>query len=450
MALGPNHNDGTALIAELAWFTKVLETRLKLYFGHDCEYRDITEVLPPELVDQKEPYTELVKRFGLNFEQRLLLITALVPHLQPQLLDPFFVKNSTYDREFTEFGGHKGKNHAGFLPTGETVLFLFSGDDLGRRLHYQHLFDNDQPVIRHRVLAFESTQAGEPPMSGLLTVTESYLHYILTGQKQKMSFSTDFPAQLIITEMDWEDLILEKATHDQIDEILVWIEYGDTLLDDWNMRPKIKPGYRSLFYGPPGTGKTLTASLLGKATNRDVYRIDLSKVVSKYIGETEKNLAKVFDLAENKQWILFFDEADALFGKRTNVSNSHDRYANQEVSYLLQRIEDFPGIVVLASNMRSNLDDAFTRRFQSIIHFAMPEPKERLQLWKNGFSEHSVLDGDVDLRQIADSYELAGGSVMNVIRYSSLMALKHRSNSIKLEDLETGIRKEFQKEGKTV
>ncbi len=116
-------------------------------------------------------------------------------------------------------------------------------------------------------------------------------------------------------------------------------------------------------------GKSLTASLLGKSANMDVYRIDLSKVVSKYIGETEKNLSNIFDMAENKDWILFFDEADALFGKRTSASDSKDRYANQEVADLLQRIEDFPGIVILATNLKSNLDEAFARRFQSMIYF---------------------------------------------------------------------------------
>ncbi len=440
----------TILTAELEWFTEVLETRMKLYFGHDCDYDEIGEVAPPDLTNNEEPYALLVKNLDLNFEQRLLLILALLPHLQPQLLDPFFVKNSTYDREFTEFGGYKVKSHSGFLPTGETVLFLFAGDDLARRLSYQHLFDRDQPLIKHRILSLGAPEHGEPPMSGLLTISESYLHYLLTGQEQKMSFSIDFPAQLITTEMDWDDLVLERSTRDQIDEILVWIEHGDTLLHDWNMRRKIKPGYRSLFYGPPGTGKTLTATLLGKATSRDVYRIDLSKVVSKYIGETEKNLSKVFDLAENKHWILFFDEADALFGKRTNVSNSHDRYANQEVSYLLQRIEDFPGVVILASNMRSNLDEAFTRRFQSIILFPMPAHNERLQLWRQGFSEYSTLDKAIDLERIARNHEMSGGSVMNVIRYSSLMALKRKSQLIQLEDLEIGIKKEFQKEGKTI
>jgi len=233
-------------------------------------------------------------------------------------------------------------------------------------------------------------------------------------------------------------------------EIKSWLAHGETLLYELGLAKKIKPGYRSLFHGPPGTGKTLTASLLGKSFERDVYRIDLSAVISKYIGETEKNLEKIFQKAELRDWILFFDEADALFGKRTKISSSHDRFANQEVSYLLQRVEDYPGVVILASNMRANLDDAFVRRFQSIIHFPMPDARERQQLWQSAFSEKTPLQENIDLKEISARYELSGGSIMNVVRYATLRALERGERVITNADLQEGIRKEFQKEGKTI
>jgi SpoVK/Ycf46/Vps4 family AAA+-type ATPase len=235
----------------------------------------------------------------------------------------------------------------------------------------------------------------------------------------------------------------------QILEIKTWIEYGDVLLYELQLGKKLKPGYRTLFYGSAGTGKTLTASLLGKVTGRDVYYIDLSMVVSKYVGETEKNLEKIFRQAENKDWILFFDEADALFGKRTKVNDAHDRFANQEVSYLLQRVEDYTGVVILATNQRSNLDDAFNRRFQSIIHFPMPRQSERLRLWEKGFSQKTRLAENVDLLEISAEYELSGGAIMNIVRYSTLMALKKDCRTIDGKDIQDGIRKELQKEGKT-
>jgi SpoVK/Ycf46/Vps4 family AAA+-type ATPase len=182
----------------------------------------------------------------------------------------------------------------------------------------------------------------------------------------------------------------------------------------------------------------------------DVYRIDLSMIVSKYIGETEKNLGKVFDQAMNKNWILFFDEADSLFGKRTQTSSSNDRFANQEVSYLLQKIEDFPGIIVLATNLKANMDDAFSRRFQNMVYFTIPDAKQREIIWKNAFSNKSILDKNVHLEEIADKYEIAGGSIINVIRYCSLKALKRNDNIIKKNDIITGIKKELLKEGKTI
>jgi SpoVK/Ycf46/Vps4 family AAA+-type ATPase len=181
-----------------------------------------------------------------------------------------------------------------------------------------------------------------------------------------------------------------------------------------------------------------------------VYCVDLSLVVSKYIGETEKNLAGVFDQAESNDWILFFDEADALFGKRTQTSSSHDRYANQEVAYLLQRMEGFPGIVILATNLKGNIDEAFARRFQSMIYFPMPGPDQRLELWSNAFSKELKLEPAVDLKAIAHEFELAGGAIINVLRYASLMALRRGPGIVMLQDIRQGVRREFRKDGKTL
>ena len=298
-------------------------------------------------------------------------------------------------------------------------------------------------------MKLDSVGSGEPFLSGALRISREFLDFFTTGEIRKPNFNHDFPAKLIVTELEWGDLVLEKSTVKQIDEINAWIDHGHVLMNGWGLAKKIRPGYRSMFYGPPGTGKTMTACLIGKSTGRDVYKIDLSMVVSKYIGETEKNLSNVFEQAEHKNWILFFDEADSLFGKRTSVEDSHDRYANQEVSFLLQRVETFDGIVILASNMKGNLDEAFTRRFESIIQFPLPTQEERLMIWKKGFSESCHLDEKINLRKIARDYELSGGAIMNVVRYASLMALKRGENTLISEELEDGIKKEYLKEGKT-
>ena len=196
------------------------------------------------------------------------------------------------------------------------------------------------------------------------------------------------PKQLIETKLAWEDLILNHKTLNSVKQIEIWLKNSKTSNDGWNIKNRSKPGYKVVFQGPSGTGKTLTASLLGKYTKHDVYQIDLTLVTSKYIGETEKNLSKIFDKAITKGWILFFDEADALFGKRTKVQDSQDRYANQEVAYLLERIEAYPGLIILSSNFKSNLDAAFTRRIQTVIEFKLPTVKERLALWKNNIANN--------------------------------------------------------------
>ena len=207
------------------------------------------------------------------------------------------------------------------VPTGETAAFLLAGRDLDRRFEVQRLFAGDHWFARESILRLAPPKEGEPFLSGRLLLDPEYIDLFTLGRVASPPFSAAFPAREISTGLEWDDLILAPDVREQIEEIKRWTEHHDTLLHGWGMHRRIRPGYRALFYGPPGTGKTLTASLLGKYTGRSVFRIDLSSVVSKYIGETEKNLGSLFDKAQNKDWILFFDEADALFGKRTGVKD---------------------------------------------------------------------------------------------------------------------------------
>ncbi|HEX8244383.1 MAG TPA: ATP-binding protein, partial [Longimicrobium sp.] len=353
-ALTANARD---LERELDWLAEVLDARLKGYFRAAGAHVAPGDVPPPEPGDS--PYAELVRRHGFGAEERLVLALALIPHVRPQLLDVLWARNDATERGFSEFGGVHGASHGGFIPTGETAAFLLAGDDLAARFAALRLFEGDHPFARHNLLHLAGVQPGEPALSGALVLSAEYLARLTTGAERKPAFNSEFPARRIETELEWSDLVLPAATLEQLDEVRHWLEHGDTLLDDWEMRQKLRPGFTCLFHGPPGTGKTLSACLLGRHTGCDVYKIDLSMVVSKYIGETEKNLARVFDLAEHRRWILFFDEADALFGRRTRVESSHDRYANQEISFLLQRVEEFNGVVILASNFKGNIDDAF-------------------------------------------------------------------------------------------
>lgn len=438
------------LLEEIRWFEQVVQTRLKIHYGEDCDVKSIFEIPAPVLLEKESVYAEFIRFYQLSVAERLILILALLPHVCPQALDIFLSNRQTNNHSLTEFGGLKAVAHSGFIPTGETAMFILAGHDLSKRFHSQQYLEADHLFKIHNILWLASSPANEPIFCGQLIINDEYVDLFTGGQLSRPAFSMDFPAKRITSTLEWSDLVVDSHTMLQLNDIKIWLEHGSRLMNEWGMKKQLKPGYKALFHGPPGTGKTLTAGLFGKFSGLDVYRVDLSMVVSKYIGETEKNLEKVFTKAEHKNWILFFDEADALFGKRTSISDAHDKYANQEIAYLLQRLEDYNGLVILSSNMRSNVDEAFGRRLQSVIHFPVPKSQERFALWQQAFSDSCELEDDLDLYSLAEKFELAGGSIINVVQYASLMALSRDENIIRKDDILSGIRKEFRKEGKTV
>ena len=444
-------SSGKVLEKELIWFHQVLDTRFRHYFrtGEE-EVQDPLTIPAPDLSGEDCHYARLVNHYELLPEERLVLMLAIAPDIKPEFLDIFFTQNSNFERGFSEFGGILGRRHSGFIPTIESAYFLLSGGSIRLRLLYAHLFESTHIFQRFKILDLDYRDKSEPMAGTPLRLNQHVLDMLILGYIRDPETGVDFPAKRLDTGLEWNDIVFAPETGEQLEELRAWLEHEKELLDGWQFRKYIKPGYRCLFYGPPGTGKTLTAGLLGKISGRAVYRIDLSQLVSKYIGETEKNLEKIFTQAEMRNWILFFDEADAVFGKRTTVSDAHDRYANQGTSYLLQRIEDCPNVVILASNNKSNIDDAFFRRFQSTVYFPMPRKPERLKLWEQGFSPVSTLENEILLEEIAEQYEMAGGAIMNVIRFASLMSIKKKSRIITYDDLIRGIQREFNKEGRTV
>ena len=422
----------------IAWFNQALTTSIQLYFQQECEYSSLEEVAPPS-----NRWLERVTGISdIAFGERIVTMLALMPHVCPQILDIFFVQNKNFDRQYTEFGGWKGLSHGGFLPTGETVAFILAGEDMEKRKEVIKLFQKDHWFYVKNVIRLEGAGEGEPFLSGQLRVSEEFLSRVLLDKDYKPDYNIGFPTKRITTELDWEDMVLDYQVAAELEEINTWISSGKIIMEDWGLSRFLKAGYRSLFYGPPGTGKTLAATLLGKKNNMDVYRIDLSMIVSKYIGETEKNLARVFDLAENRNWILFFDEADALFGKRTSTNTSNDRHANQEVAYLLQRIEDFPGMVILATNLRSNIDEAFSRRFQSAVYFSMPTMDLRADLWRKMFPRMWLGEDADELIAMAAETELSGGSIANVVRRCALYIIKSREKVLNQRILKEALQKE--------
>lgn len=435
---------------ELDWFQKLIIIRGKITFEQSLPEEEVLKLQLPSVESQKSHYANLIKKYSMGFEERLVLILALIPHVKPSLLDMLHMKNQLYDIPFTEFGGVRYNNNKGYLPTGETAIFMLAGANLEKRFELLRLFNKDHIFHREGILSLERSSSNEPFLNGLLSLSPEYLLLLTTGGVYKPDFNQNFPAKRIYTKQDWEDLVVADYLLQGLEEIKEYVIHGRNLKNDFHFGKKIKPGFKVLFTGPPGTGKTLTASLLGKYCQMDVYRVDLSMVVSKYIGETEKNLSGVFDMAESKNWILFFDEADALFGKRSNTSDSHDRYANQEVSFLLQRMEDFDGLVILSSNFKKNIDEAFFRRFQLVLDFEIPDVRHRFILWEKSKTDQFEYDKDIDLEYLSEQHELSAASIINVLHYSILKCLSRKDRIIKLKDIQTGLKMEKIKEGKSI
>jgi hypothetical protein len=258
-------------------------------------------------------------------------------------------------------------------------------------------------------------------------------------------------ARKISPRYGWQDIVLPEDQIAILGEIVAAVRGRSKVLETWRVGQKLvsSTGITVLFAGPPGTGKTMAAEIIAAELGLDLYKIDLSTVVSKYIGETEKNLEQIFTEATNSNAILFFDEADALFGKRSEVRDSHDRYANIEISYLLQRMEAYNGVTILATNLRANLDEAFTRRLQFAVDFPFPEEADRLRIWQTLFPPDVPRAADVEFEMLAQRFKLAGGSIRNVIVNSAYLAASS-SGVVTMEHLLHGTRRELQKMGRLV
>jgi AAA+ superfamily predicted ATPase len=249
----------------------------------------------------------------------------------------------------------------------------------------------------------------------------------------------------------WDDIVLPEDALAQLREICQRVAHRHRVLGEWGFNAKLSlgKGVNALFAGPSGTGKTMAAEIIANELRLDLYRIDLAGVVSKYIGETEKNLDRVFEAAESANAILFFDEADALFGKRSEVHDSHDRYANIEISYLLQKMEEYDGITILATNLRQNIDDAFMRRLAFTVHFPFPDETSRRKIWEGIWPAEAPMTRDVNLKLMARRFKLSGGNIKNIALASAFLAAEHQQ-PVAMAHLLRATRREHQKMGKTL
>jgi hypothetical protein len=280
--------------------------------------------------------------------------------------------------------------------------------------------------------------ASEPGLSDFMAAARAHSGQNLSTLARKVS-----------ARHRWEDIVLPDDTFAQLHEMCQRVERRRQVLEGWGFERKLSSGkgVNALFAGPSGSGKTMAAEVIANELDLDLYKIDLSGVVSKYIGETEKNLDRIFNAAENSNAILFFDEADALFGKRSEVRDSHDRYANLEISYLLQKMEEYSGVAILATNLRQNLDDAFFRRLTFSVHFPFPDEAARTRIWEGIWPAGIPLAADVDAGLLARRVKLSGGSIRNIALAAAFLAAA-QGTAVSTEHVLQAVRREYQKFGK--
>ena len=422
------------IIIEFNWLTTILDS-------HKENVEKVTIPNSPDLISSDSAYGRFVREHKLNKEERLLLALSLVQHFDGTTLNALLNKNNSFRLVQCSKTGL-------LLPTGETFLRLMAGKDLEKRLSLLPYFDTSHLFYKKSIIDFGAVSEGVARYYGIIKLTPTYNDLFIHNKHNRPRFSNDFPAHLLHTDLEWHDLILNQVTATRLEEIKTFLKHHKTLRESWGLSKHLKPGYRCLFHGPSGTGKTLAATLLGKHIGRDVYKVDLSTVISKYVGETSKNLNALFNTAEDKDWILFFDEGDALFGKRIDTSQADDKnvhFANQDIAFLLQRIENYNGLIIVASNLRKNMDEAFNRRFQNIVYFNIPDEDNRLRLWQENFPKKCTLGTGIDCERLAKQHLLSAASILNIINRVSLLTIQNNSTEISFADLDLCIKDEMHK-----
>ncbi len=377
------------------------------------------------------PLAQAITVAGLDAAEAVVLVAAIAPYV---------------DERFAALYGQLTDRPGVTALTGEVARTLVARSFHGR-------LDATAMLSAHGRLRAHGLLTLDPPddLSGVLRPERGLVTWLLGQPPEPVTTSADFPARPLTTVHTLDDVVLPSAARARIDDLAARIAHRDVVVDEWGFgaHHDNAAGLVALFHGPPGTGKTMTAAAIAASLDLPAYLIDLSALVSKYIGETEKALARVFDRAARERCVLVFDEADAIFGTRTEVGDAHDRYANQEVSYLLSRVEQHPGVVVLTTNLVANVDPAFQRRIHVMVEFPEPGPGERERLWAAVAPERLPVAEDVDLPRLARKFPLTGAQIREATIDAAYLAAAN-GRVVTEEHLTAGIRRQYEKAGKSV
>lgn len=429
-ALQENNVNHDFLNKEIEWLHSLITLRCKDLFLEGTILEETSKIPELPIADDKSPYGIIVNAYKLLEIDRVLLILGVASAHYPSLFKSFIQIEENSSALAIEAGGEYNKANRTFKPTFQTALFLLAGKNLSLWSHYNAQLIKGSVLLQNDIIY---NRTSTEFIHGKIELDTAYLNYFLSGKKPRLDHGAYFPGSLYESNLTLDDIILEPTVREQIKPIGHYIkalESGFFKSDNHNF----KSGFIALFYGAPGTGKTMLAGILATTYGIDMYHVDLSQVVSKYIGETEKNLEILFNRLQGKNCMLFFDEADSLFGKRSDVKDAHDRYANQEVSYLLQRIEKFDGLTILASNFENNMDDAFKRRIDLSINVIRPTETTRESLWKQYLPKNIEFESEAFLKHLAKGYSYTGSNIRNIMKNVAI-ALHDSKQTIITHDL---------------
>ncbi|KOY86183.1 hypothetical protein AD998_08495 [bacterium 336/3] len=424
---------------ESFWFYSVIKSQLYLLKSEEDE---VSTLNSPELSNFDTPYSNFLLENNITEQERLVLMLAVIPHIQPDLIDFLLMEN------ITTLGRFQETSVANFIPSGYTILFLLAENPQDTGKSYFQNYSTIKKLVDKGYISFEknaSNISSSSLLNGKLIISDEILHLITSNEPFLPKYSEDFPATLYTTEENWDDLILPERTTFYLQDISAWMRNYNTIVQDPTFK-KFTKGMKFLLHGEPGTGKSISVALFGKDFGKPVYRIDLSQVVSKWVGETSKNIGKIFDIARNKDWILFFDEGDALFGKRTENNSANDRYGNQEIAYLLQRIEDHKGIIFMATNKLPNMDKAFVRRFNVRVPFPIPDANTRYDIWCEAFKDLEL--GNVNFEYFAAKVDNTGASIRSFARYCKIWMLEKNMQNLDHDEVAGLLQTHLEHEGK--
>lgn len=429
---------------ELSWLSQIVVFRLN---KPDAKL-DFEDIAPPPRLNKESHYMAFIQKYEWGSTERLALALGMAAVYKPEILLPFTERFKETALQY-RFGGNIRERSISFTPTVRTVWFLLSGNDPVLLQRYRHLLHGKHRLFRDDILRFLPATSSLALPHREFELDDRFLDHFIGEPFPRLDSETDFPATLSETPLSFEDVVLTDKVKEELEDLTKFIRNRHKLRALGDIRKRLKTSYVVIFSGDPGTGKTITARTIGKKYGMPVYIVNLSRIVSKYIGETEKNLERVFDRFDGQDCILFFDEADALFGKRTEVKDSKDRYANQEVAFLLQKIEAFEGIVILATNVndvQQSFDKAFQRRIRRQIKFEFPTESERILLWDKALPVPFEFEDGL-AQQLARNYQLTGSNIHNVISDVIIEALDRETETITFNMIEPYLKTEFQKRG---